>query len=95
MKYDLLEEYLNLISKITLEDKEQIKILKISKLRDRITYILCKNKGIYRFKNITYFASYLGTSRENLSREITKMEQENIIVRSKNTLRLICNCCEN
>ena len=86
---DILEDYLKYMSWFTINDKENIKILKIQKLEDRIFYILNTNNKVFRFKNITQFSVMLGVSRETLSREITKLISENKIKRIKNTLYLL------
>lgn len=91
---NILENYLNYLSKVTLEDKEQIKLLRMVKIEDKIKYILCKNKGVYRYKNIASFASFIGTHRETLSRELSRLEATGLIRKDKNTIRSNCDCCD-
>ena len=86
---NILEKYLSHIAQFTIEDKETIKILQMQKLRDRIMYLLEKNKGVYRFKSVSNFAIKVGVSRETLSRELTNMEEKYLIKRTSNVIRII------
>ena len=85
----ILEQYLSFMAQFTINDKESIKILQIQKLRDKILYVLSTNNGVYRFKNIVQLAIKLGVSRETLSRELIKLENEGIITKNKNVIRSI------
>lgn len=84
---NILEAYLKYLSAVTLEDKEQIKVLKILNVYDQIQYLLDRHKGTYRFKSVTQFADLLGISREHLSRVLNELEEKGEIIKSLNYIK--------
>jgi CRP-like cAMP-binding protein len=78
-----LENYLNLICNETLMIKQQAKLLAHKNIRDRIMYYLNthhKNKVVY-IPSVTFLANFLSIPRPSISRELTNMENENLIKR--------------
>lgn len=82
-----LEEYLTYCSKIILNEKTIIKCLKISNIKERLLFFIGENNGSVYYENISSLAKNLSTTRENLSRIISSLEQQNKIVKEKHFIR--------
>lgn len=85
---EFLEQYINTISEKTIKLTQKNKLLSHKNIRERIIYYLeIHNKKIK--KNITQLAKELILPRPSVSREISKMINENIIKIENNYLILI------
>ena len=75
--------------------KDKIKILSLKSIRDKLLYYLSKNtkNGITHMNHTkTEISKILGIARGSISRELKKMEQENIIqFIDKKTLKILTN----
>lgn len=87
--------FINLLSNNILSLKEKIKILSLKSVREKILFYLSKNtnNGMTHLNHTkTEISKILGIARGSVSRELKKMQEENIITFiDKNTLRLSAN----
>ena len=89
LKNDLfLEEYLTYQSNIIITQKAYLRLLKINNLKNKLIYLLKENNNQYKYESINKLSIYLATTRENLSRTLSKLEKENIISVSNKTIFL-------
>ncbi len=89
LKNDLfLEEYLTYQSNIIITQKAYLRLLKINNLKNKLIYLLKENNNRYKYESINKLSIYLATTRENLSRTLSKLEKENIVSVSNKTIFL-------
>ncbi|MDD3593481.1 MAG: Crp/Fnr family transcriptional regulator [Candidatus Gastranaerophilales bacterium] len=90
----LLENIVKIIATRNILLQERIELLSKKTLRDRILYMLFKEKTKHKTNifEITYsreqMAEYIGADRSALSRELSKMKQEKILDYHKNSFKL-------
>ena len=84
---DFLLYYLNKISKKTVYMSSRNKLLSIKNIRERILYYLDINKGVINI-SITNLSKELIIPRPSISREISKMIDEGIILKNKKLIKL-------
>ena len=82
-----LENYLSLQADFSKTLNFKIKLLSLSSAEERLIYFL-KEKQPYRYQSITSLANELYLSRETLSRLVSKMEKEGLILKNGKTLSL-------
>lgn len=82
-----LETYLSLQADFSKTLNFKIKLLSLSSAEERLIYFL-KEKQPYRYQSITSLANELYLSRETLSRLVSKMEKEGLILKNGKTLSL-------
>lgn len=90
----LLENILKIIASKNILLQERIELLSKKTLKERILYMLFKEKIKHNTNifEITYsreqMAEYIGADRSALSRELSKMKQEKILDYHKNSFKL-------
>ena len=82
-----MENYLSLQADFSKTLNFKIKLLSLSSAEERLIYFL-KEKQPYRYQSITSLANELYLSRETLSRLVSKMEKEGLILKNGKTLSL-------
>jgi len=82
-----LETYLSLQADFSKTLNFKIKLLSLSSAEERLIYFL-KEKQPYRYQSITSLANELYLSRETLSRLVSKMEKEGLILKNGKILSL-------
>lgn len=86
---EFLLEYLKIQGDFGKELNDEIKLLSLNNVEDRLLFYINKNKGIIKYKNITSLSKTLLVSREALSRTITKLVNNKIIIKDKKTIKVI------
>lgn len=81
---DFLINYLRIHSNLSIQVQEKVKILSQGSIRDRILFLLIshykENKdNVFKFKSKEILANYLCIPRPSLSRELSKLANDNII----------------
>lgn len=79
-----LESYMKIICDEAVKIKQQAKLLAHKNIRDRIMFYLIsynKDKKIY-IKSVTTLANILSIPRPSVSRELTNMEKDGLIIRN-------------
>lgn len=74
--------FINMLSNNILSLKDKIKILSLKNVRDKLIYYLTKNEknGIINLDHTkTEISKIIGVARGSISRELKKMEEDNII----------------
>ena len=86
---NFLNQYLEEISEISYNLKQQVKLFAHKNIRDRIMfYIKIYNEyGIVKYKSITDLSNILNIPRPSLSRELIKMQNEGIISYTNHYIR--------
>ena len=84
---EFLQKYLSIQSNFGKMLNTRIKLLSFDLMEERFLYFLHVNNGQIRFKNVTILASELGMKRETLSRLISKLQKEKVILRIKNLIK--------
>ena len=84
-----LSKYLEEISEISYNLKQQVKLFAHKNIRDRIMFYIkiYNEKEIVKFKSITDLANILNIPRPSLSRELIKMQNEGIISYTNHYIR--------
>ena len=90
----LLEYYINAISDKTIKIKQQNKLLAHKNIRDRILYYFItlskkQNSSIIKLSSITKLSSELSLPRPSVSRELSKMEVDGLIIRKQKYCKLL------
>lgn len=90
---DLLESYINLISDKAIRIKQQNKLLAHKNIRDRISYYFItlskqQNSNIIQLPSITKLSNELSLPRPSVSRELTNMENDGLILRKQKLCKL-------
>lgn len=90
----LLEYYINAISDKTIKIKQQNKLLAHKNIRDRILYYFItlskkQNSSIIKLSSITKLSSELSLPRPSVSRELSKMEVDGLIIRKHKYCKLL------
>ncbi len=90
----LLEYYINAISDKTIKIKQQNKLLAHKNIRDRILYYFItlskkQNSSIIKLSSITKLSSELSLPRPSVSRELSKMEVDGLIIRKQKFCKLL------
>lgn len=78
------EEYLRLLADQTLKDKQRLQLLQIPHLKDRINEMFNYYNGVITIKNTADLAYFLSSSRETLSRLLSKLSKEKLLEKHKN-----------
>lgn len=90
-----MNNFINFLSNNILSLKDKIKILSLKNVRSKLLFYLSKNtkNGITHMNHTkTEISKILGIARGSISRELKKMEQENIIqFIDKKTLKILTN----
>ena len=91
---ELLESYINAISDKAIKIKQQNKLLAHKNIRDRILYyfsLLAKkqNSTIIKLPSITKLSNELSLPRPSVSRELSKMEDDKLIIRKLKLCKLL------
>ena len=90
---DLLESYINIISDKAIRIKQQNKLLAHKNIRDRISYYFItlskqQNSNIIQLPSITKLSNELSLPRPSVSRELTNMENDGLILRKQKLCKL-------
>lgn len=86
---EFLLSYLSIIGNLTKNLNDKNKLLSFDKAKDRLLYYLYKNNNHINYESITDLASKLNLKRETLSRTITALVKENIIIHLDKEIKLI------
>lgn len=86
---NFLKEYLTIQSDFGKSLNGRIKLLSFEKANDRLLYFLKQHNGIYTYDSINNLALELHLKRETLSRTISKLNKEKIIIRIDKTLKVL------
>ena len=89
-----LEAYLEELSNTSLFIKQQNKLLIHKNIKDRILYYFSsmakkQHSRTIKIPSVTKLAMILSLPRPSVSRELTNLENENIIIKKKNTITLL------
>lgn len=84
-----LKEYLHIQSDFGKSLNNKIKTLSFYKARDRFLYYLSSHNNVIRFISISELANELNMSREVLSRLITSLKNEGIIIKNNHHIKII------
>ena len=86
---NFLNLYLEEISEISYNLKQQVKLFAHKNIRDRIMFYIkiYSEYGIVKYKSITDLANILNIPRPSLSRELIKMQNEGIISYTNNYIK--------
>ena len=89
----LLESYINIISDKTIRIKQQNKLFAHKNIRDRILYYFVmlskqQNTNIIKLPTITKLANELSLPRPSVSRELSNMENDGLIIRKQKYCKL-------
>ena len=89
-----LEAYLEELSNTSLFIKQQNKLLIHKNIKDRILYYFSsmakkQHSKTIKIPSVTKLAMILSLPRPSVSRELTNLENENIIIKKKNTITLL------
>ena len=92
----LLESYINIISDKTIRIKQQNKLFAHKNIRDRILYYFVmlskqQNTNIIKLPTITKLANELSLPRPSVSRELSNMENDGLIIRKQKYCKLKLN----
>ena len=79
---EFLLTYLNIQSNFGKKLNSTIKMLSFASAEERFMFYLHENKGQVSYHTVTDLADILHLKRETLSRVLTKLEKENVIIRS-------------
>ncbi len=82
-----LETYLSLQADFSKTLNFKIKLLSLSSAEERLIYFL-KERQPYKYQTITSLANELYLSRETLSRLVSKMKKEGLILKNGKTISL-------
>lgn len=85
---EFLLNFLEVQSESGLLTNIKIKILSFDRAEDRLLYFLHESNNCITYKSITDLAKFLYLERETLSRLISKLEKDGIVVRSSNKIQL-------
>lgn len=90
----LLESYINTISDKAIRIKQQNKLLAHKNIRDRILYYFTlqskkQNSTIIKLPSITKLSTELSLPRPSVSRELSKMEDDKLIIRKLKLCKLL------
>ena len=90
---DLLESYINIISDKAIRIKQQNKLFAHKNIRDRISYYFItlskqQNSNIIQLPSITKLSNELSLPRPSVSRELTNMEKDGLILRKQKLCKL-------
>ncbi|MBR3227796.1 MAG: Crp/Fnr family transcriptional regulator [Erysipelotrichaceae bacterium] len=66
----------------------KIRLLSLGSARERLLYLLEDNDGSYRYTTITALAAELNLERETLSRTISSLVEERLIIRDGKTIKI-------
>lgn len=86
---DFLLEYLKIQSDFAKQLNNRIKLLTMDNVQERLKYYLYTNNNQINYDSISSLAKKLSVQRETLSRIISKMEKEKIILRNNKTIILL------
>ena len=86
---NFLIEYLRIQSNFGKELNSRIKLLSINNIQDRFMYYLHINKDNITYNTITDLAKQLNIERETLSRLISKLVKNDIIIKDNKIIKLI------
>ena len=86
---NFLIQYLSIQSNFSKKLNSTIKLLSYDSAEDRLRFYLYNNNNEIFFKTITDLALTLHIQRETLSRLLTKLKKENVIVRSPHRIKII------
>lgn len=86
---DFLISYLNIQSNFGKKLNSTIKLLSFSSAEDRLLFFLKENNNTIKYHSVTELADLLHLKRETLSRLLTKLEKENVILRSPHSISLL------
>lgn len=82
---EFLLKYLEIQSNISKDLNSKIRLLSLNG-KERIIYFLNENDGTYHYRSITDLAKLLNLERETLSRIISSLIKEKIIIKKDKTL---------
>ena len=83
-----LLQYLELQSDLGKTLNSKIRLLSLNSARERLWYLLEENGGSYNYSSVTALARELNLERETLSRTITALIKERLIVKEDRTLKI-------
>lgn len=86
---EFMISYLNVHSNFSKKLNSTIKLLSYSSAEERLRFYLFNNGGSIKVKSVSELANILHLQRETLSRLLTKLEKENVIIRSLHQIDLI------
>ena len=81
-------EYLNIQSDFTKILNNKIKLLSIDSAQERLMFYMYENDNEIEFTSISSLAKELYLQRETLSRLLSKLQKQNIIIKKGNTLKI-------
>lgn len=81
-------EYLNIQSDFTKTLNDKIKLLSMDSAEERLLYYLHENSNSIEIDSISSLAKELYIQRETLSRLVTKLQKQNIIIRKDNSIKI-------
>lgn len=85
---EFLIQYLSIQSNFGKKLNSTIKLLSYDSAEDRFRFYLHSNNNSISYKSVTELAKTLYLQRETLSRLLTKLEKENVIIRSPHHIKL-------
>ena len=85
---DFLEEYLRISSDFSKTLNDKIKLISIASAQDRFIYYMHMHKNVITYLSVSELAKEMQLQRETLSRTLSKLEKEKVIVRNKNVIKL-------
>ena len=86
---EFLLKYLSIIGDLTKNLNDKNKLLSFDKATERVLYYLHKNNNEIQYKTITNLAEELNIKRETLSRTLTKMSNDKLILVEKNIIKAL------
>lgn len=81
-------EYLNIQSDFTKTLNDKIKMLSMDSAEERLLYYLHENSNSIEIDSISSLAKELYIQRETLSRLVTKLQKQNIIIHKDNSIKI-------
>ena len=85
---EFLIEYLNRQSEFSKKLNEKIKLLSIKNAKDRFLFYLKINNYKINYSTISLLAEELSLQRETLSRVISKLEKDKVIIKKNKSIEL-------
>lgn len=86
---DFLEYYLKIQADSLKQINLKVKLLSFDSGRERFMYYLNYHQGLIHFESVSALANELSLSRENVSRLLSSLVKEGIIIKEKQLVKLI------
>ena len=86
---DFLEYYLKIQADSLKQINLKVKLLSFDSARERFMYYLNYHQGLIHFESVSALANELSLSRENVSRLLSSLVKEGIIIKEKQLVKLI------